>query len=175
MPKNIRSYLGFTPTIHKRVFIDQQATVIGQVELDDDSSVWPQAVLRGDVNFIKVGKNSNIQDGSIVHVTRDRNNNGGHPTVIGDNVTVGHGVMLHGCTIEDNVLIGIGAIILDGSTIEKNVIIAAGSVVPPGKTMKSGYLYLGNPAKPLRELSQSEIDFFPVSAANYAALKNDYL
>ncbi|WP_457677960.1 gamma carbonic anhydrase family protein [Thermovibrio sp.] len=158
------------PKIGKRVFIAENATVIGDVEIGDDSSIWFGAILRGDVNYIKVGKCTSIQDGTVVHVTRKT-----HPTVIGSFVTVGHGVKLHGCTVKDNCLIGIGAIILDGAVIGENSIVAAGSLVPPGKEFPPGSLVMGFPAKVKRELTEEEIEGLKEHALRYVKYKEQYL
>ncbi len=143
----IRQLKGKVPKIHPGAYVDPQAVVIGDVTMEEGSSLWPTAVARGDVHWIKIGRATNIQDGSILHVTQ-----GKWPLQIGDNCTVGHRAILHGCTIGNNVLIGMGAIILDGAVIEDNVVVAAGSLVPEGKTIPSGTLVMGSPAKVVREL-----------------------
>lgn len=169
----IRTYLEFSPKLAKGVFIDESAVVIGRVTLGEDSSVWPLTVIRGDVHNIKIGSCTNIQDGSVLHLTSpDSFPPDGFPLTIGDDVTIGHKVVLHGCTIGNRVLIGMGAIIMDGATIEDNVIIGGGSLVSPGKTLASGYLYVGSPAKQVRELSESELNFLSYSAKHYVKLKN---
>ncbi|WP_110670642.1 gamma carbonic anhydrase family protein [Salinicola halophilus] len=171
----IRTYQGVTPSLGERVFVDETSVVLGDVALGDDSSVWPMAVIRGDVHRIRIGARTSIQDGSVLHVTHASDfNPGGFPLIIGDEVTVGHKAMLHGCTIADRVLIGMGAILLDGVTVEPEVIVAAGALVPPGRTLASGYVYGGNPAKPLRELKDSEREFFAYSAANYVKVKDQH-
>lgn len=173
---NIRSYLTHTPQIGERVMIDSSSVIIGQVELASDVSVWPLVVIRGDVNFIKIGERSNIQDGSVLHVTHQSvSNPSGNPLIIGKNVTVGHKVVLHGCTIHDHVLVEMGSIILDGAVIEENVIIGAGSLVTSGKRLESGYLYVGQPAKAARALTEAEIEHLRYSADNYVKWKNNYL
>lgn len=172
----LRSYKGISPSLGQDVYIDPQSCVIGDVRLADDSSIWPMVVARGDVNYITIGKRSNVQDGSILHVNRiTENNPGGYPLIIGDDVTVGHKAVLHGCVIEDRVLIGMGAVILDGVIIESDVIVAAGSVVPPRKRLVSGYIYLGNPAKQGRKLTEDELAFLSQSSANYVFLKNEFI
>ena len=172
----IRTYRGVTPLVGKRVYVDQDSVVLGEVTLGDDVSVWPKAVLRGDMNAIRIGARSNIQDGAVVHITHDGPfTPQGLPVEIGEDVTVGHSAILHACTIHDSALIGMGAVVLDGAVINRNVIVAAGAVVPPGKTLESGYVYAGNPAKPLRPLKDSEYAFLPYSARNYVALKDTYL
>jgi len=173
---NIRPYKDHTPRLGERVFVDAAAVVIGDVELGDDVSVWPCAVVRGDMHSIRVGKRTSIQDNVTLHITHaSKFTRDGWPVNIGDDVTIGHGACLHGCTVGNRVLIGIGATILDGVVIEDNVMVAAGALVPPGKRLESGYLYVGNPAKQARALKESECAFFEYSANNYVALKDDYL
>jgi carbonic anhydrase/acetyltransferase-like protein (isoleucine patch superfamily) len=172
---SIRSHLDHYPDLGERAYVDPAATVIGQVRLGVDVSVWPQAVLRGDVNTIAVGDRSNIQDGVVCHVTHDGPYTpGGHPLVIGAEVTVGHGAILHGCTIKDRVLIGMGAIVLDGAVIGSDVMVAAGSLVSPGKHLTSGFLYRGQPATAARELSQDEVDALKYSAQHYVRVKDQF-
>lgn len=172
----VRNYLHLSPSIDKDVFIDETATVIGDVRISEDVSIWPMVVIRGDVNYVSIGKRSNIQDGSVLHVTHiSPNDPKGFPLIIGDNVTVGHKAMLHGCTIGDRVLVGMGSILLDGAIIEDDVMIGAGSLVPPGKRLESGFLYLGSPVKKVRPLSSAEIEHFIYSANNYVEWKNNYL
>ncbi|SMP08502.1 Carbonic anhydrase or acetyltransferase, isoleucine patch superfamily [Desulfurobacterium pacificum] len=166
----IKEFKEFTPKIGKRVFIAENATVIGNVEIGDDSSIWFGTILRGDVNFIKVGKCTSIQDGSVVHVT-----NKTHPTVIGNYVTIGHAVKLHGCTIKDNCLIGIGAIILDGAIVNENSIVAAGTLIPPNKEFPPGVLIMGFPGKVVRELTEEEIKSLHEHALRYVKYKDEYL
>ncbi|MCN4144755.1 MAG: gamma carbonic anhydrase family protein [Thiohalomonas sp.] len=174
---SIRPFKQFIPNIGKDVYIDESAQVVGQVEIGVDSSIWPNTTIRGDVNWIKIAANTSIQDGSTLHVTHDHTNKHpcGHPLSIGSQVTVGHNVVLHGCTIEDNCLIGMGAIILDEAHLEKNVFLAAGALVSPGKRLESGYLYVGSPAKKNRALTEDEIEGLQYSADHYVKLKNDYL
>ncbi|MEI6893260.1 MAG: gamma carbonic anhydrase family protein [Colwellia sp.] len=173
---NIRSYKGISPTIGSRTFIDDSAILIGDIKIGDDVSIWPLVAARGDVNTISIGQRSNIQDGSVLHVTRKNlNSPEGNPLIIGEDVTVGHLCMLHGCIIGNRVLVGMGAIVMDGVIVEDDVFIGAGSIVPPNKTLKSGYLYMGNPVKQVRPLKESEAAFFKQSAINYVELKNDYL
>lgn len=166
----IGEYGNLRPKIGKEVFIAENATVIGDVEIGDDSSIWFGAILRGDVNYIKVGKCTSIQDGTVVHVT-----NRTHPTVIGNYVTVGHAVKLHGCTIKDNCLIGIGAIILDGAVINENSIVAAGTLVPPGKEFPPNSLIMGFLATVKRQLSEEEAKHLREHALRYVDYKNTYL
>lgn len=172
----LRSYKGVFPTLAKGVYVDDSAVLVGNIVLAEDVNVWPQVAARGDVNFIQIGARTNIQDGSVLHVTRtSKTRPEGSPLIIGDDVTVGHKVTLHGCTIGNRVLVGMGAIVLDDVIVEDNVIIGAGSVVPPGKKLVSGYLYLGSPAKQARPLSEAELAFLPESADNYVRLKNEFL
>ena len=172
----IRAYKDITPTLGPRVYVDEQAAVIGDVVIGEDSSVWPMAVIRGDVNHIRIGARSNIQDGSVIHVTRKyADNPQGHPVSIGDDVTIGHNVTVHGCTIEHHCLIGIGSTILDGAVIHSQVMLGAGSLVTEGKELHGGYLWLGAPARKIRELTEEELSWFDYSARHYMALKNDYL
>jgi carbonic anhydrase/acetyltransferase-like protein (isoleucine patch superfamily) len=171
----IRAYGGVTPTLGRGAWIDPFAVVIGDVVLGEDASVWPLVLIRGDVNHIRIGARSNIQDGSIVHVSRPYpGNDAGWPTILGDDVVIGHKVALHGCTIADRVLVGIGAIVLDGVQVASDVIIGAGSVVTPGKQLESGCLYVGNPARRSRELRPEEIARIPKMAADYVRLKDEY-
>lgn len=176
MNHNIRPYKGVRPQSGERVMIDITSVVIGDVVLDDDVGIWPLVVIRGDVNRVTIGKRSNIQDGSVLHLThKSAANPEGHPLIIGEDVTVGHKVMLHGCTIGDRVLVGMGSILLDGVIVEDNVMIGAGSLVSPGKRLESGYLYLGSPARKIRPLTEEEIGGLLYSANNYVGWKNDYL
>ena len=172
---SIRPYQGIRPTIAEDAYIDPQACVIGKVTIGSESSVWPMAVVRGDVHEISIGKQTSIQDGSVLHVTHDGPYTpGGSPLVIGDQVTVGHNVTLHACTIHNRVLIGMGAVILDKAVINSDIIIGAGTVVTPNTELESGYLYIGSPAKKLRRLSDSEMEFLTYSANNYVKLQQSY-
>ena len=172
----LRPYQGISPRLAEGVYIDPTATVIGQVTLGAQASVWPQVVIRGDVHRIEIGARTNIQDGAVLHVTRiSPHHPEGCPLLIGEEVTVGHKAMLHGCQIGNRVLVGMGAIILDGVVVEDEVLIGAGSLVPPGKRLLSGHLYLGNPARCARPLTDEERLAFTRSAENYVQLKNDYL
>lgn len=172
---NIRSFRGTLPQIAAGAYVDEAAVVIGDVQLGEDSSVWPMAVVRGDVNHIHIGRLSNIQDGSVLHVTHSHDGApGGFPLLIGDEVTVGHNVTLHGCRIGNRCLIGMGSTILDGATLEEGVLLAAGSLVPPGKTLEGGFLWLGNPVKKGRPLSEAEQAWFSYSAKHYAKLKDEH-
>lgn len=174
---NIRPFKGQQPRLGERTYIDPAATVIGDVVIGDDSSIWPGTVVRGDVNFIRIGARTNIQDGTIVHVTHDGPYTppGGLATIIGNDVTIGHGAIIHACRIEDACLIGMGATVLDGAVVKQHGFVGAGAVVPPGKTVDSGELWLGNPAKPVRKLSDKEIEQLYYSAQHYLRLKDAYL
>ncbi|SHO54289.1 gamma carbonic anhydrase family protein [Vibrio quintilis] len=172
----LRSYKGISPKTGQGVYIDSTSVIVGDVQIGDQSSVWPLVSARGDVNSIKIGERTNIQDGSVLHVThKNKKNPQGYPLIIGNEVTIGHKVMLHGCIIKNRVLVGMGSILLDGAIIEDEVIIGAGSLVPPGKTLESGYLYLGSPVKQARPLTEDERAFLVKSADNYVQNKNDYL
>jgi carbonic anhydrase/acetyltransferase-like protein (isoleucine patch superfamily) len=171
-----RSYKDKSPLIGSRVYIDDSAVVIGDVTLGDDASIWPQCSIRGDVNHIRIGARSNIQDGTVIHVTHDHAAvPGGRPVSIGNDVTVGHQCILHACHIGDLCLIGMGSQILDGAVVQAGVLLGAGSIVTEGKVLESGYLYLGRPAKRVRELTPQEKAWFEYSAKHYVKLKNDYL
>ncbi|MGJ8679915.1 gamma carbonic anhydrase family protein [Paraglaciecola sp.] len=172
----IRKYKNTLPTLGKNTYIDDSAVLVGEVTCGDDVSIWPLVAARGDVNFIKIGHRTNVQDGTVLHVTRTSESNpGGFPLIIGEDVTVGHKCMLHGCTLGDRILVGMGAIIMDGVIVENDVFIGGGTLVPPNKTLKSGYLYVGNPAKQARPLKEAEIQFLKQSALNYIKLKDEYL
>ncbi len=172
----IRNFNNLQPAIHSTCFIDETALVLGDVEMGEDSSIWPFTVARGDVNSIKIGSNTNIQDNSVLHVTHDGPYNpGGYDLVIGNKVTVGHRVILHGCRVADSCLIGMGAIIMDGAVIEPQSLIAAGSLVPPNKHLESGYLWMGSPVKKIRALTAEEIESIDYSSKNYVKLKNQHL
>ncbi len=171
----IRAYQGIWPQLGARVFVDETALVIGRVALGDDASVWPLAVLRGDVERIDIGARTNVQDGCVLHVVHDGPYTpGGLGLRVGADVTVGHKAVLHAATIGDRCLIGMGAIVLDGAVIADEVVIGAGSVVPPGKTLATRGLYLGNPARRARELADQEIDRLLYGARQYVALKDRY-
>jgi carbonic anhydrase/acetyltransferase-like protein (isoleucine patch superfamily) len=173
---SIEAYQGIAPQIAARVYIHPTATVIGDVMLGDDVSVWPGTVIRGDVNHIRIGAGTNVQDLSVLHVSHKSSwEPSGMPLIIGSNVTIGHKVILHGCTIEDECLIGMGSIVMDKVVVQKNVLVGAGSLVPEGKVLESGYLYLGSPARKVRKLTQKELAHFIYSAQHYIRLKNNYL
>ncbi|UXI01258.1 gamma carbonic anhydrase family protein [Photobacterium sp. TY1-4] len=176
MQNALRPYKGIYPSLSSTTYVNDTAVLVGDIHLAEDSSIWPLVAARGDVNTIRIGARTNVQDGSVLHVTRKSPSNpDGHPLIIGQDVTIGHKAMLHGCQIGDRVLVGMGAIILDGVVVEDDVIIGAGCLVPPGKRLQSGYLYIGNPAKQARPLTEQERAFLPASADNYVRLKNDYL
>lgn len=173
---SIHNFRGKTPHVGERVFIDSQAFVLGDVTLGEDASVWPGAVIRGDMHRIRIGARTSVQDGAVLHITHASDYNpDGWPLTIGDDVTIGHQACLHGCTIGNEVLVGIGTTVLDGAVVEDRVVIGAGSLVPPGRRLESGYLYVGSPARQKRELTDSEKSYFKYSAANYAKLKDEYL
>jgi len=173
---HLRSYRGILPRLGERVYVDPAATVIGDVELGDDASVWPGAVLRGDVHHIRVGARSNIQDGAIVHVTHDGPYTpGGFPTIIGHDVTIGHAAVIHACTIGDFALVGMHATVLDGASVGDYGFLAAGAVLSPGKAVGKGELWVGNPARFVRLLTEKQVEMLVYSAANYVKLKDDYL
>jgi len=155
-------YMGMVPRIHESVFVAPGAKIIGDVTIGKDSSIWYNTVVRGDVHYIKIGEMTNIQDLSMLHVT-----NGKFPLIIGNKVTIGHSVTLHGCTLHDSCLIGMGAVILDGAIVEQNSIVAAGAVVKPGFTVPSEKLAAGVPAKVIRELTDEEMFEFERSAERY--------
>lgn len=173
---NVRSYQGNYPKYPSSVYIDGSSVLVGDIHIGADSSIWPLVAARGDVNMIRIGSRTNVQDGSVLHVTRTSPDDPeGYPLLIGDDVTVGHKVMLHGCELKNRILVGMGAIVMDGAVVEDDVIIGAGSLVPPGKTLASGYLYVGSPVKQARELNSAERAFLSKSADNYVYLKNQYL
>lgn len=171
----IESYREQLPRLGRGVYVHASATVIGDVELGEESSIWPGVVIRGDVNRIRVGARSNVQDGSILHVSRPSPRNpDGAPLLIGADVTVGHGVILHGCEIGDGCLVGMGSLVMDRALLEPRVLLGAGSLVPEGRVLQSGWLYLGRPAKPLRRLTEEELDYLARQAGNYVRLAAEY-
>jgi len=173
---NIRSHAGQHPRIAVGVYIDPASVVIGDVEIGEGSSVWPMTVIRGDIHRIRIGARTSVQDGSVLHVTHaGPYNPNGFPLIIGDDVTIGHKVMLHGCTIGDRILIGMAAVIMDGAVVHNEVIVGAGTLVPPGKVLESGYLYLGNPARRVRALTDKELKYFHYTARRYSDLAAEYL
>lgn len=170
------SYLGSAPVLAERIYLHASAQVIGDVRIGRDSSVWCNAVLRGDVNRIVVGECSNIQDFTMGHVAhKNAAKPEGSPLLIGNHVTIGHAVILHGCTIGDECLIGMGSIVMDDAVVERRVMLGAGSLVPPGKVLESGYLYVGRPAVKVRALGDEELAYLKYSAEHYVRVKNNYL
>ena len=173
---NVRPFGDELPRLGVRVWIDPAAVVIGRVEIGDDASLWPMAVARGDVNSISIGARTNVQDGSVLHVTHDGPYSpGGLPLVIGEDVTVGHRAMLHACTIGHRCLIGMSTTVLDGAVLEDEVFLAAGTLVPPGKRLQGRSLYRGSPAQHVRSLSEEELAMLRYSAEHYVRLKDRYL
>jgi carbonic anhydrase/acetyltransferase-like protein (isoleucine patch superfamily) len=171
----VRAYLGVLPVLGARVFIDECALVLGDVRLGDDASVWPFAVLRGDVGHIEIGARTNVQDGCVLHVVHDGPYSpGGLGLAVGEDVTVGHKAVLHAATIGHRCLIGMGAIVLDGAVIEDEVIVAAGTIVPPGKHLAARGLYMGNPLRRVRDLSPAAVAQLIYSAAHYVKIKDSH-
>ncbi|BBP02619.1 gamma carbonic anhydrase family protein [Sulfuriferula plumbiphila] len=173
--QNVQVFRGVRPRIGRGSWIHDSARVIGDVSLGDNVSIWCGAVIRGDVNSISIGAGTNIQDNSVLHVSHQTGRDpAGSPLIIGANVTVGHSVILHGCTIGDECLIGMGSIVMDKVVIEPRVLLGAGSLVPEGKVLSSGHLYIGRPAKLVRALTDAELAYFNYSAEHYAKLARDY-
>ena len=172
----IRSFNEKTPTLGQAVYIDESSVLIGDITLGDNVSVWPTAVIRGDVEKVNIGDDTNVQDGAVLHVSHaGRFSEHGYPLSIGKGVTIGHKAVVHGCTVGNYCLVGIGAIIMDGAVLEDYVMLGAGSLVSPGKRLESGYLYVGAPAKQVRLLNDSEKEFLSYSAEHYVHLKDEYL
>ena len=173
----ILKYKNYVPQIGENVFIAPSADVIGRAEIGEDSSIWFGAIVRADVHYIKIGARTSVQDGSIVHVTHYKNGDEstGSPTIIGNDVTVGHGVILHGCAIQDACLIGMGATILDDAVIGKESIVGACSLITKGKIFPPRSLIMGSPAKFIRELMEEEVEELYASAKRYVSFKNNYL
>ncbi len=165
----IYEFLNRAPEYDDSVFVAPSADIIGDVKLGSESSVWFNVTIRGDVNYIRIGDRSNIQDNSCIHVMHQTG-----PSIIGNEVTVGHNAMIHGCTIKDRVLVGIHATVLDEAVVESDVIIAAGSLVPPGKKLESGYMYMGSPVKQVRKLTDEELASIPKFAENYVKYQRAY-
>ena len=166
----ILPFKGKWPTFGKDVFIAPNATVIGDVVIGERSSVWFNCLVRGDDHWIRIGARTNIQDGAIVHISK-----GSAPTTIGSDITIGHGAIIHGCVLEDRCLVGIGAIVLDGAVVETGSVVAAGAVVAPGKRVKSGEVWAGCPAKPIRAIRPDDLDYIDQDAMLYCELASDYL
>jgi len=173
----LRPYRGIWPQLGARVWLDPNAAVIGDVTLGDDVSIWPMTVVRGDVNFVRIGARSNVQDGVVIHVSHEgpHARRGGFATLIGSDVTIGHKAVIHACTIEDACLIGMGALVLDGAVVKQHAFVGAGALVPPGKVVGERELWLGNPARCVRRLSAAEVEGIYYSAAHYVRLKDEYL
>ena len=167
---SVLPYRGVWPTLGANVFLAPSCYVIGQVTIADDANLWFNVVVRGDDNWIRIGARTNVQDGTIIHVFQDL-----FPTSIGADVTIGHSAGLHGCTIEDRAMVGIGAIVLDGAVVEQDAIVAAGAVVSPGKRVKRGEMWAGCPAKLVREVKPEEREFMKVNVPNYCDLAGEYL
>jgi carbonic anhydrase/acetyltransferase-like protein (isoleucine patch superfamily) len=165
----LRPFRGRVPRVHPTAFVDASAQVIGDVEIGADSSVWMQAVVRGDVNFIRVGERSNVQDGCVLHVMHETD-----PTIVGDDVTIGHSAVVHGCTIEDRVLIGMGSIVLNGARIGADSIVAAGTLITERTQIPPRSMVMGSPGRVRRTLTDAEVGFVRQSAANYVRYKKDY-
>jgi len=160
---------GVLPKIDASAFVAQTAVISGDVEIGPDSGIWYGCVIRGDVNHIRIGARTNIQDGTIVHCARDK-----FPCLIGSDITIGHGAILHACTLEDGCFVGMRATVMDGARVESGAMVAAGALVTPGKVVKKGEVWGGNPAKPMRPLTEAELAFFPVSVKHYVNLAKDY-
>ena len=173
---SVRKFEQTVPQLAASAYVDDTALVIGDVTLEADVSLWPKVVARGDVNSIHVGARSNIQDGTILHVSHDSEfAPGGFALHIGADITVGHQAILHGCTVEDRCLIGMAATVMDGAVIQSGAIVGAGSLVPPGRTLEGGFLWVGSPARKVRPLRPEEEDFLDYSAAHYVELKNRHM
>ena len=173
---SIRKFGNISPDIAPGAWVDEAAVVIGDVSIAEDASLWPMVVARGDVNSIMIGARTNIQDGTILHVSHDSEfAPGGFPLTIGADITVGHQAILHGCTIEDRCLIGMAATVMDGAIVRSGAMVGAGSLVPPGQDLEGGYLWVGTPARRMRPLREQERGFLEYSAKHYVELKNRHL
>lgn len=173
---SIRTFENIAPQIADSAYVDETALVIGAVKIDEDVSLWPRVVARGDVNTIEIGARTNIQDGTILHVSHDSEfAPGGFALSIGADITVGHQAILHGCTVEDRCLVGMAATVMDGAILRTGVILGAGSLVPPGRELEGGFLWVGSPARKVRPLSKQEEAFLDYSARHYVELKNRHL
>jgi carbonic anhydrase/acetyltransferase-like protein (isoleucine patch superfamily) len=166
----IRPFRNILPTIAKDVFVAENAIVIGDVHIGEESNVWFGCVIRGDVNHIRIGARTNIQDGTVIHVTRKTG-----PTLIGSGITIGHSVLLHACTLEDDCFIGMHSTVMDGAVVESGAWVAAGALVTPGKRILKGQIWAGNPARYLRDMKPEEVAFIPISSQNYVELAREYL
>jgi len=172
----IRQFKNVKPIIGENVYIDDSAVVIGDVTIGRDVSIWPTTVVRGDVESISIGDGTNVQDGSVLHVSHAGDySSEGHPLTIGKGVTIGHRAVVHACTVGNYCLVGIGAIIMDDAVLDDYVMLGAGALVPPGKRLEGGYLYVGSPAKQVRPLKETEKQFLEYSYKHYIHLKDDYL
>jgi len=165
----ILPYRGITPSINPTAFVAQGATVIGDTHISEESGIWYGCVIRGDVNEIRIGKRTNIQDLTMIHCAEL-----GQGTYLGDDITVGHSAVLHACNIEDNAFIGIQACVMDDCIVEKGAMVAAGALVTPGKIVKAGEVWAGSPAKKLRDINQKDLDFFEINRKRYVRLANEY-
>ena len=180
MSAHILPYRGIMPKIHPDAFVAETAAIIGDVEIGPGSSVWYGCVLRGDMNKIRVGAGTNLQDGTIVHVNHDpsgdyRETGGGIPTHIGDNVTVGHQALIHACTVESGAFIGMAAVVMDGAVVEGQAMVAAGALVTPGKRIEKGQLWGGRPARPMRPLTEKELADLLYLSEHYQEVAASYL
>lgn len=170
----IREFNGVSPKIHETAFVAETAAIIGNVEIGPKASIWYGVVIRGDMNYIRIGENSNIQDGTVIHVDSEGEHWNGLPTIIGDNVTVGHRVMLHACTLEDHSFVGMSATVLDGAVVEGGAMVAAGALVTPGKRVPKGQLWGGTPARYMRDLKPEELEYFDLVTEHYMDVSDKY-
>lgn len=175
MSDNLRTLGQATPQVGERVYVDPASVVIGDVIIGDDASIWPMAVVRGDVNYIRIGARTNVQDGAVFHVAHKGEYSPGAPLIVGDDVTVGHKAVLHACTVGDRCLVGINAVVMDHAVVEDDVLIAAGTLVTPRKVLRSGWLYAGAPARQVRELTARDREMLLYSAHHYVKVKDRYL